>query len=193
MPARTASTAGTVPKKAVRAESARTKGSRLVLVFWKTEENHKGVQACWCGCSLIALVVCASIRATSQFRLIPFSVVSSATILRWWETHAIARRALSRRNKFSPQGSCSKSAADELRTRGKLLQANAERWLSGLKHRFAKIKSPVHYLAENLTKSLCQPRDSADFSFLDLLCFCSFCASSSDNLVTVADLGPSRT
>jgi hypothetical protein len=51
-----------------------------------------------------------------------------------------------------------------------------------------KIKSPIRYLAENSTKSLCQPQDSEDFCFLDLLCFCSFCAILGDNLVTIESL-----
>jgi hypothetical protein len=49
------------------------------------------------------------------------------------------------------------------------------------------------YLVENSTKSLCQPEDSDNLCFPDLLCFGSFCASVSKNLVTVEDLKPSRT
>jgi len=39
--------------------------------------------------------------------------------------------------------------------------------------------------AENSTKSLCQPSDSAIFNFLEFAEFCLFCASFSDNLGTV--------
>jgi hypothetical protein len=44
---------------------------------------------------------------------------------------------------------------------------------------------PRCYLTQNPTKSLCQPSDSATFSFLGFARFCLFCASFSDNLVTV--------
>src|SRR5437667_7136207 len=56
-----------------------------------------------------------------------------------------------------------------------------------------KLNRRACYLTQNSTKSLCQPSDSANFCFLDLLRLCSFCASFSDNLVTVTSLGPSRT
>jgi hypothetical protein len=48
-----------------------------------------------------------------------------------------------------------------------------------------KTKSPIRYLVQNSIKSLCQPRDSENFSFLDLLRFSPFYATFSDNLVTV--------
>jgi hypothetical protein len=54
-----------------------------------------------------------------------------------------------------------------------------------LKPAILKAKSPVRYLVENSTKSLCQLQDSDDFYFLDLFGSCSFCASFSDNLVTL--------
>jgi len=41
------------------------------------------------------------------------------------------------------------------------------------------------YLIENSTKSLCQLQDSDSYCFLNLLCFCLFCAILSDNLVTL--------
>jgi hypothetical protein len=47
------------------------------------------------------------------------------------------------------------------------------------------MKSPIRYLIENSTKSLCQPQDSDNFCLLDLLRFCLFCATFSDNLVKV--------
>jgi len=40
-------------------------------------------------------------------------------------------------------------------------------------------------LVQNSIKSLCRPRDSENLSFLDLLRFSPFCATFSDNLVTV--------
>jgi hypothetical protein len=46
------------------------------------------------------------------------------------------------------------------------------------------MKSPFCYLAQNPTKSLCQPSDSATFSFLDFAGFWLFWAGFSDNLVT---------
>jgi hypothetical protein len=56
-----------------------------------------------------------------------------------------------------------------------------------------KIKSPIRYLPENSTKSLCQPQDSATICFLDLLRFYLFCATFSDNLVTLFSPSPTRT
>jgi hypothetical protein len=47
-----------------------------------------------------------------------------------------------------------------------------------------KIKSPIRYLLENPIKFLCQPKDSDNFCFPDLLCFASFSTTYSDNLVT---------
>jgi hypothetical protein len=55
------------------------------------------------------------------------------------------------------------------------------------------MKSPFRYLTENSTKFLCQPQDSDNFSFLDLLCFSSICASFGGDLVTVSHFNLSRT
>jgi hypothetical protein len=55
------------------------------------------------------------------------------------------------------------------------------------------MKSPIRYLEEKSTKSLCQPQNSENFSFLNLLWFCSFCATFSDNFVTLAGFNLPRT
>jgi hypothetical protein len=56
-----------------------------------------------------------------------------------------------------------------------------------------KIKSSLRYLIENPIKSLCQLQDSEVLSFRELLSFCSFCATFSDNLVTLERFSLSRT
>jgi hypothetical protein len=47
-----------------------------------------------------------------------------------------------------------------------------------------KLKSPVCYLTQNPTKSLCKPSDSTSFNFLEFADFFVFCAGFSGNLVT---------
>jgi len=72
------------------------------------------------------------------------------------------------------------------------LELKTEEWVSGWNRRSWKIKSLVRYLVENSTKSLCQLQDSDNFCLLDFLCFCSFCANFSDNLVTLESFDPTR-
>jgi hypothetical protein len=55
-----------------------------------------------------------------------------------------------------------------------------------------KKKSSIRYLIENPAKSLCQLPDSDDFSFFNLLHFCSPGASFSDDLGTAEPLNRSR-
>jgi hypothetical protein len=57
-----------------------------------------------------------------------------------------------------------------------------------LKPAVLKNEIAFRYLADNSTNSLCQPQDSDKFSFFNLLCFCSFCASFSADLATAERL-----
>jgi hypothetical protein len=52
------------------------------------------------------------------------------------------------------------------------------------------MESPFRYLVQNSTKSLCQLQDSDNFGFLDKRGFRLFCASFSNDLVTILDLKP---
>jgi hypothetical protein len=72
------------------------------------------------------------------------------------------------------------------RPQSQLEPNGAKLWNAGRTGGLEKTKSLVRYLTENSTKSLCQLQDSDDFCFLDLLDFWPFCASFSDNLVTLA-------
>jgi hypothetical protein len=57
-----------------------------------------------------------------------------------------------------------------------------------LKNKIADLLS-----GRNSTESLCQPQDSDEFSLLEFVDFCLFCASYSDNLVTLEGFNLSRT
>ena len=54
-----------------------------------------------------------------------------------------------------------------------------------------KISDSLSRRKFNYCKSLFQPKDCDDFCFLDLLCFCSFRASSSYNFETARSVGQS--